>query len=238
MLFGHDEGKNIVQLCNGEKDVVCVEMGGTGADSLSKARQNINYIGTNPIEGADKDTPANWRALGSGVAYISGSGQLKDQPAPYGFIKNYSTGTTAVQTFISYSTDSVSRKWTRMGQVSWSQWVLSLDERDSRIQIDRLWNNDSTASSFPKQTLSMDLSDYPILIVFHKPTTTQNGALGTPLLRGWDGRLINTIGGGTTFRTRTVFYDTSGITFYTGYSGATEDNTAIIPVAIYGIKEV
>lgn len=30
MLFGHDEGKNLKQLCNGKDDVVCVEMGGTG----------------------------------------------------------------------------------------------------------------------------------------------------------------------------------------------------------------
>lgn len=30
MLFGHDEGKNLKQLCDGEKDVVCIQMGGTG----------------------------------------------------------------------------------------------------------------------------------------------------------------------------------------------------------------
>jgi len=30
MLFGHDEGKNIKQLCDGDIDAICREMGGTG----------------------------------------------------------------------------------------------------------------------------------------------------------------------------------------------------------------
>ena len=33
MLFGHDEGKNIRQLCDGLKDLICVKMGGTGKES-------------------------------------------------------------------------------------------------------------------------------------------------------------------------------------------------------------
>lgn len=42
MLFGHDEGKNLKQLCNGEKDVICVGMGGTGADNKKDARENLD----------------------------------------------------------------------------------------------------------------------------------------------------------------------------------------------------
>lgn len=30
MLFGHDEGKNLVQLCDGSNDIICRQMGGTG----------------------------------------------------------------------------------------------------------------------------------------------------------------------------------------------------------------
>ena len=41
MLYGHDEGKNIVQLCDGSKDVVCISKGGTGADNAADARTNL-----------------------------------------------------------------------------------------------------------------------------------------------------------------------------------------------------
>ena len=41
MLFGHDEGKNLKQLCDGEKDVICIAMGGTGADNAADARKNL-----------------------------------------------------------------------------------------------------------------------------------------------------------------------------------------------------
>lgn len=41
MLYGHDEGKNIVQLCNGSKDVVCIAKGGTGANNAAGARANL-----------------------------------------------------------------------------------------------------------------------------------------------------------------------------------------------------
>ena len=57
MLFGHDEGKNIVQLCNGEKDVVCIEKGGTGADNPEDARTNI--LEGNPLPLKEGGTGAN-----------------------------------------------------------------------------------------------------------------------------------------------------------------------------------
>lgn len=41
MLFGHDEGKNIKQLCDGTKDVVCIKMGGTGGKTLAEAQNNL-----------------------------------------------------------------------------------------------------------------------------------------------------------------------------------------------------
>lgn len=41
MLFGHDEGKNLKQLCDGLKDLICIAMGGTGADNPEDARKNL-----------------------------------------------------------------------------------------------------------------------------------------------------------------------------------------------------
>ena len=41
MIFGHDEGKNIVQLCDGENDVISVGKGGTGGTTAAAARKNL-----------------------------------------------------------------------------------------------------------------------------------------------------------------------------------------------------
>lgn len=41
MLYGHDQGKNMIQLCDGESDVVCIAKGGTGADNAADARKNL-----------------------------------------------------------------------------------------------------------------------------------------------------------------------------------------------------
>lgn len=41
MLYGHDEGKNIKQLCDGTTDAVCIKMGGTGATTAAGARKNL-----------------------------------------------------------------------------------------------------------------------------------------------------------------------------------------------------
>lgn len=64
------------------------EFGGTHSKSLSEARQNINFIGYNPIASASEDTPAKWKACGTGFAYIGGAGVLTDSPGNYGIVLN------------------------------------------------------------------------------------------------------------------------------------------------------
>lgn len=44
MLYAHDEGKNIRQLCDGETDAVCMEMGGTGAETKEGAQENLEIV--------------------------------------------------------------------------------------------------------------------------------------------------------------------------------------------------
>lgn len=63
MLFGHDEGKNLKQLCNGIKDLICVKMGGTGKESHVK-----NSILTGNGEEALKNVPTNKGALYANAA--------------------------------------------------------------------------------------------------------------------------------------------------------------------------
>lgn len=51
-------------------------------------RQNISFIGVNPISGPDEDTPAFWRKKGTGLFYITKTGLLKNQPSQYGLVLN------------------------------------------------------------------------------------------------------------------------------------------------------
>lgn len=97
-------------------------------DSIANTRQNLNYLGQNPIASADEDTPEKWIALGTGHAYIYGTGKLKNQPVGYGLLENTVTGLTSFQTFTSWTDGSVRRKWTRTGQTVWSDWLMQLDE--------------------------------------------------------------------------------------------------------------
>lgn len=41
MIKAHDEGKNEVQLCDGENDAVCIPMGGTGGKTVAAALENL-----------------------------------------------------------------------------------------------------------------------------------------------------------------------------------------------------
>lgn len=58
------------------KNLVKIEQGGTNASTAAGARQNINYIGTNPITTTTNDTHEKWAALGTGIAYYNKTGQL------------------------------------------------------------------------------------------------------------------------------------------------------------------
>lgn len=58
MLYGHDQGKNIIQLCDGTNDLVCVKMGGTG-----KASHTSNAVLTGNGESAVKNVAAANGAL-------------------------------------------------------------------------------------------------------------------------------------------------------------------------------
>lgn len=53
-----------------------------------ETKQNINFIGWNPILNASEDTVENWKLLGTGFAYISGENMVTDSPATYGIVQN------------------------------------------------------------------------------------------------------------------------------------------------------
>lgn len=84
-----------------------IENGGTGADNAPDARQNINFLGVNPVTEISEDNYEAWAALGTGFAYMdqteyTGSNWLfvaTDDPASKGFILNMVYDDTVYQTF-------------------------------------------------------------------------------------------------------------------------------------------
>ena len=67
--------------------------GGTGAADAINARNNLLYIGQNPITSTTNDTTANWGAYGPGtIGFYSATGQLTDQPSQWGLILTLSAG--------------------------------------------------------------------------------------------------------------------------------------------------
>ena len=163
MLYGHDEGKNLKQLCNGKDNVICIEMGGTGAKNKPNARQNINFIGVNPIASIEEDRVAKWAAMGTGIAYINKTGLITNQPSQYGFIETKTSGVNVFQTWHRQGTAGTTYK--RAGDLTegWynSTWVKELDEKNA-VQTKTLWENASPTSSFVSQDLDDELLEAPI----------------------------------------------------------------------------
>ena len=113
---------------------ISIEKGGTGAINVIDARNNLIGIGYNPDSViGENDLPANWKALGMGVAYISDSTltSINGQPTAYGYIFNGVYGNLVVQTWFSYGSDTFIFK--RSGAVSdntWGNWVEGFSRYD------------------------------------------------------------------------------------------------------------
>ena len=209
--------------------------------ALAGTRQHLNYIGVNPIASTEEDTPANWAALGTGHAYISGNGKLKNQPAQYGVLESVIVGSIAFQTFNSYTTGSVGTKWTRSGKTGWNVWVKSLDETNG-IQMKKLWENASPTSSFGAQTINLDLSEYDEIEVLAKwGKASAKASIVDKAIRGGFGVLFRIEN---TSVYREFEFNDTGVIFNAGNykSSATNssvvNNDYVIPVVIYGIKGV
>lgn len=217
--------------------------GGTNANNAADARQNLNYIGVNPIASIEEDTPANWVALGTGVASYNLTGQLTDQPAQWGFIFNMVNGNDVRQMWFTLAGGDV---YHRGGNANgWEHtWRKILDE-NSGIQIIKLWKNASPTSSFAAQRISLDLSEYTHTIVLGKlsATTQAKDIFMTPV--GETGMINFSYGAGAAGAAsyyRAFNTSASGIEFTGGNFAYTSvdktDNAAAIPYIIYGIKGV
>ena len=114
-----------------------------------ETRQNINFIGTNPIASLEEDTTETWAALGTGVAYISGDDKVSNQPYTYGFIENYVYNSVVRQ--IWYSQSIQGGMFIRAGIASgwYTDWIkMHSDETPQYIKIYKTSDTESMSTSY------------------------------------------------------------------------------------------
>lgn len=99
MLFGHDEGKNLKQLCDGLKDLICIAMGGTGADNAEDARKNLGIggVATEDVLPVSKGGTGKTTHTANAVITGNGGNAVKNVPSASGAF--YATGANAAPQF-------------------------------------------------------------------------------------------------------------------------------------------
>ena len=132
-------------------------------EDAATTRQNLNYIGANPVT-LDTDTPATWKALGTGIAYINANGVINSQPNTYGFIENRVHGDIISQTWHSMNgySDVLVRSGNADGWYSGSaEWVRVVDKN---FVYKSIWDGSCTTGG----TMSdiPDLMNYRLYAIY------------------------------------------------------------------------
>lgn len=199
------------------------------------------------------DTPTNWAKVGMGMAYFSTEGVLANQPMKYGWLLNYTAGSSiVVQQFIGL--DGNSPVYYRSGNSSgWypgsKGWVRSLDEKNG-VQIKKVWQNASPTSLFPPQDVTIVADEGDLIGIEFKSQTnaidrrivwlTVESGMATEIVT-----IQSTSDGGSIFVTRRLVKITNAnsINFDKGYYRYVGDTNKrhdgySIPTAIYIAKGV
>lgn len=116
----------------------------------------------------------------------------------------------------------------------------SADQVGAMSTWELLWTNASPQSQFGAQTISLDLSNYDAVLVV-VTNTTLSGAPSTSYIVK-EGTRSNMFGialaGTDDIYKRAVTISQSGVAFESGYAAKSQNNGALIPYQIYGIKGV
>ena len=105
------------------------------------------------------------------------------------------------------------------------------------MKMDLLWTNPSPTSDFAAQTVSLDLSDYKLVLIMW--VTSTSSALCRSIISPIAGDEIQDFylaKNGTDRYSRQITATSSGISFSPGWLGYADDNSKMIPYMIYGIK--
>lgn len=199
------------------------------------------------------DTPTNWAKVGMGMAYFSTEGMLENQPMKYGWLINYTAGSSIVaQQFIGLNGNSP--VYYRSGNASgWypgsKGWVRSLDEKNG-AQINKVWQNASPSSLFPPQDVAIAANEGNLIgIEFESQTVAKDRRITwIPIKSGFTTELVtiqSTSDGGNIFVTRRAVTITNagsinfdkGYYRYVGESNNRHDGYSI-PTAVYIAKGV
>ena len=221
------------------------EFGGTHSKSLPEARQNINFIGLNPIASVGDDTPANWAALGTGTAQYNTNGLITDQPSTYATVENIVVGDGNVIQIWHKQGTAPNPVYYRVGYpVGWRHsWVKMLDETNG-IQIKKLWENASPTSAFDNQTINIpDIANYDLLLIMHRTATHHTfdfvnvdefGGITNSQLK------TNAYINGKAYGFRNINVTSTGVVMQTGYYSNSDIASKDLckPMKIFGVKGV
>ena len=216
--------------------------------NTAEDRQNINFIGANPIASLEEDTSENWAKLGTGIAGYSTLGMITDQPSQYGILVNQVYGDTVFQKWCGTNVNGV---WYRRGNRNGWQgtWIRVLDEKTG-TQKKLLWSNASPGSSFAAQNPNgLDVTGYDEVEIECRTTTASSFYWTTTIKKGRSGQIIGwaqqgSDGVSTLLLSRQVVVSTSTVTFRDAEQknidtkAVTTSNSNLIPVKVWGIKGV
>ncbi len=231
--------------------------GGTGKTTRAAAMNYMQYIPASDLSfltgNGGGDTPTNWGKAGAGLAYISTTGLLENQPKPKGWLYNYTIGSSIIaQQFIAL--DGNSPVYYRSGNASgWypgsKNWVRSLDEKNG-VQIKKVWPNASPSSLFPPQDVTIAANEGDLIgIEFESKTgATDRRITWLTVKAGMTTELVtvqSTSDGGNIFVTRraVTITNANSINFDKGYYRYVGDTNKrhdgySIPTAVYIAKGV
>ena len=135
------------------------------------------------------------------------------------------------------TTDHQSFVRTFDSETGWSDWVRYITQKDAYREV-KLWENASLSSSFPAQTIALDLSGYDGVSIFYYVDATTDVHLNTGKVgKKLSGCLwyVTADSGHRLHRMFTV--SSTGITFDTATNtGTVAADKVCIPHVIYGIK--
>ena len=106
------------------------------------------------------------------------------------------------------------------------------------FNIKQLWINPSPSSAFAGQTVSLDLTDYNMVLILFKWKSSDADTGSTIIPKGYAGYVGAPYTSANRYQRTITNVSNNGVIFDNGVIGGSYDNTSCVPIFIYGIKVV
>lgn len=106
------------------------------------------------------------------------------------------------------------------------------------VSITKLWENESPTSSFSGQTIELDLSEYQLILLYARISTSYESLNSASAVVGKYSRINGVWGNNNNVFHRAFTPSVTGIVFEGGYYNGAYNASYLIPQYIYGIKGV